>query len=384
MHSMLLALALATLQWVGTWESAPVWADPAATFTDVTLREVVHTSIGGVRVRVRFSNSFGTVPLTIAHASIALRSSGAGASAAPLRLTFAGRPSIDVPPGAQVFSDPLDFRVPARRDLMISLYLPGPTGPATEHLLAFQTNYAAPGDHTSDTAGTAFSATYTKWYFLSGVDVATTRSAGAIVAFGDSITDGARSRTDENGRWPDIFASRSRDIGVLNAGISGNRILLDGGHYGLDALARFDRDVLAQTGVRAIIVLLGINDIQQKPQESDPAHIETGLLQIASQAHEHGLEVMVGTIMPVEGSYAYSPQIEATRQAVNAFIRTSRMFDGTCDFDKSLRDPADPHRLLPAYDGGDHLHPSPEGLRAMGALVYTDAVHDGIIAGTQR
>ena len=370
------------LRWLGTWESAPVWADPSAVFTDVTLREVVHTSVGGDRVRVRLSNTFGTQPLTIAHASIALRSSGASAVGAPLALSFAGRPSIVVPPGAQIFSDPLDLRVPAGRDLAISLYVPGPTGPATEHLLAFQTNYATSGDHTMDTAGTAFSSTYTKWYFLSGVDVATSRGVGAIVAFGDSITDGARSRTDENGRWPDVFAARARarTIGVLNAGISGNRILLDGGHYGVNALARFDRDVLAQTGVRAIIVLLGINDIQQKPQESDPAHIETGLLEIASQAHEHGLRVMVCTIMPVEGSYAYSPQIEATRQAVNSFIRLTRLFDGTCDFDKAMRDPADPHRLLPAYDGGDHLHPSPEGLRVMGALAYADAIRYGIVA----
>ena len=373
-------LAVVMLRWLGTWESAPVWADPTAVFTDTTLREVVHTSVGGDRVRVRLSNTFGTQPLTIAHASVALRSSGAGAIGTPRALSFAGRASIVVPPGAQVFSDPLDLRVPARHDLAISLYLPGPTGPATEHLLAFQTNYATSGDHTMDATGTAFSATYTKWYFLSGVDVATTRAAGAIVAFGDSITDGARSRTDENGRWPDIFASRAHNVGVLNAGISGNRILQDGGHYGVDALARFDRDVLAQTGVRGIIVLLGINDIQQKPQESDPAHIETGLLEIASQAHEHGLRVMVCTIMPVEGSYAYSPQIEATRQAVNAFIRVTRLFDGTCDFDKATRDPADPHRLLPAYDGGDHLHPSPEGLRVMGSLAYADALRYGIVA----
>jgi lysophospholipase L1-like esterase len=372
-------VAVLAIRWIGTWETAPVWADPAATFTDVTLREVVHTSIGGRRVRVRFSNGFGTQPLTIAHASIALRGNGAGARVAPIALKFAGRSAITVPPGSQVLSDPLDLHVPPRGDLVVSLYLPGPTGPATTHLLSFQTNYSTVGDHTMDTAGAAFTTTYTKWYFLSGVDVATTQATGSIVAFGDSITDGARSRTDENGRWPDVFASRAHDIGVLNAGISGNRILLDGGHYGVDALARFDRDVLAQTGVRSIVVLLGINDIQQKPQEGDPTKIETGLLQIASQAHEHGLKVMIGTLMPIEGSYAYSPQIEATRQAVNTFIRTSRLFDGVCDFDKALRDPADAHRMLPVYDGGDHLHPSPEGLRAMGALVYADALRDGVI-----
>lgn len=379
MHNVLLALVLA-LHWVGTWESAPVWADPAATFTDVTLREVIHTSIGGSRVRVRFSNAFGTQPLTIARASIAPRSSGAGTQGAPIALAFAGRPSIVVPPGAQVLSDPLDMWVAPLRDLVVSLYLPGPTGPATTHLLAFQTNYSAPGDHTMDSAGATFAATYTKWYFLSGVDIATSQAAGSIVAFGDSITDGARSNVDENGRWPDVLAARLqmlapvRRLGVLNAGISGNRILLDGGHYGINALARFDRDVLAQTGVRSVIVLLGINDIQQKPQESDPSRIETGLLQIAGQAHERGVRVMICTIMPVEGSYAYSPSIEATREAVNAFIRRNRIFDSTCDFDRAIRDPHDPHRMAPSYDGGDHLHPSPAGLRMMGELIDLHAL----------
>ncbi|HEX8806964.1 MAG TPA: SGNH/GDSL hydrolase family protein [Candidatus Aquilonibacter sp.] len=379
MLNVLLAVAL-VLHWVGTWASAPVWADPKATFTDVTLREVIHTSIGGTRVRVRFSNSFGESPLEIERASIAVRSSGAGTSGVPTALMFQGRRTIVVPPGAQVLSDPLDLRVPARSDLAISIYLPGPTGPPTTHILAFQTNYAAQGDHVMDTSGAAFTTTSTQWYFLSGVDVATTRAAGSIVAFGDSITDGARSRTDENGRWPDVLASRAHGVGVLNAGISGNRILLDGGHYGVNALARFDRDVLAQTGVRSMIVLLGVNDIQQQPHQLDPVQIETGLLQIATQAHQHGLKIMVGTIMPIEGSYSYFPEIEATRQAVNAFIRASRVFDGIVDFDKAMRDPSDPHRLLPAYDGGDHLHPSPKGLRVMGELVYKDAVRSGLVA----
>jgi lysophospholipase L1-like esterase len=383
--NVLLAAALA-LHWVGTWASAPVWADPKATFTDVTLREVIHTSIGGTRVRVRFSNTFGETPLEIERASIAVRSSGAGMRGVPVALMFQGQHVIVVPPGAQVLSDPLDLRVAARGDLVISFYLPGPTGPPTTHILAFQTNYAAPGDHVMDTGGTAFTSTFTQWYFLSGVDVATTQATGAIVAFGDSITDGARSRIDQNGRWPDVFAARMlgnrhvQHYGVLNAGISGNRILLGIGHFGINALARFDRDVLAQTGVHAVIVLLGINDLQQRPHQLDATRIESGLLQIATQAHQHGLSIMVGTIMPAEGSLGSSAQTEATRQAVNAFIRASRMFDGVVDFDKAMRDPSDPHRLLPAYDGGDHLHPSPEGLRTMGNLVYADAVRYGIVA----
>jgi lysophospholipase L1-like esterase len=371
---------VAAMQWFGTWAAAPVWADPQAGFTDTTLREVVHVSLGGAVVRVRLSNTFGTQPLTIAHATIALRMDGASARSAPLVLTFAGASSIVVPPGAQVLSDSVALHVPPEADILISIYVPGPTGPATTHPLALQTNYSAPGDRTTDRDGGAFVTTFTAWYFLSGVDVEKTQAAGSVVALGDSITDGARSRVDENGRWPDVLAARlqrlapAQRFGVLNAGINGNRILLDGGHYGIAALARLDRDVLAQSGVRAVIVLLGINDIQQRPRQSDPARIESGLLHIAAQAHERGLRVMVCTIMPVEGSYAYSPTIESTREAVNSFIRLTRVFDSTCDFDKAVRDPADPHRLLPAYDGGDHLHPSPAGLRVMGDLINLAAL----------
>ena len=369
------APARGQLRWVGTWEAAPVWADSATSFGNVTLREVVHTSIGGGLVRVRFTNTFGTQPLTIGSASVALRGSGAGASSLPRALTFGGRPSIIIPPGAQMLSDPANLRIPSASDVLISLYLPGPTGAATTHPLALQTNYSARGDRIEDKSGTAFAHTYTSWYYISGVDVAQTSAAGSVVALGDSITDGWHSNLDQNGRWPDVLARRllrlppSKQLGVLNAGIDGNRLLLDGAQYGVNALARFDRDVLAQSGVEAVIVLLGINDIQQRPQEHNARHIENGLLQLAAQAHEHGLRIVACTILPAEGDYAYSPAVETTRKAVNAFIRSSTAFDAICDFDAALRDPTDPHRMLPAYDSGDHLHPNSAGLRVMGSLI---------------
>jgi lysophospholipase L1-like esterase len=366
--------------WVGTWEAAPAWADPAVSFADVTLREVVHVSVGGEKIRVRFSNAFGTAPLTIGHATIALRSSGAAAETTPIRLTFGGDGAIAIPPEAQVLSDPVTLHVPPRSDLLISLFLPLASGPATVHPLAIQTNYSASGDRTSDRRANAFKPIATSWYFLSGVDVSDSQKRGAVVAFGDSITDGWHSRLNENGRWPDVLARRllalrsARELGVLNAGISGNRILLDRSAYGQNALARFDRDVLGQVGVRDVIVLLGINDIQQQPQQNDARRIDSGLLQIATRAHVHGLRVFACTLTPVEGDYAYSQRGEATRESVNTFVRTSRAFDGIFDFDKALRDPSDPHRLLPAYDSGDHLHPNAAGQRAMGAAIDLNAL----------
>jgi lysophospholipase L1-like esterase len=360
--------------WVGTWEAAPVWANPAVSFTDTTLREIVHVSIGGTVVRVRLSNTFGSEPLAIGHATIAIRAVAASPVAAPQPLTFGGATSIQVPPGAQVISDATALNVAPGSDLLISLYLPGPTGAATEHPLALQTNFSSSGDHTVDANGSAYTQTLRKWYFLSGVDIAGTRAGGAVVTLGDSITDGAHSLVDENGRWPDVLARRivhsaAPPLGVLNAGISGGRILLDGGHYGVNALARLNRDVLAQTGVRDVIVLLGINDLEQTPQQVDPLRIEAGLLQIAERAHERRLRVLACTILPSEGYLAYNDRVAAAREAVNAFIRTSKAFDGVCDFDAAVRDPRDPMRMLPAYDSGDHLHPNSAGLQVMGSLI---------------
>ena len=374
------APATVAARWIGTWEAAPAWANPAISFTNTTLREIVHVSIGGALVRVRFSNAFGTEPLTIGGASIAVRAGGSSVAAKPLALRFDRASSIVVSPGAEALSDPAALRVPSGGDLSISIYLPGRAGSLTVHPYALQTNYAAAGNHVADVRGTAYRQNYQAWYVLSGVDVSTANAAGAVVALGDSITDGGRSLPNQNGRWPDVLARRlltpapTHRLGVLNAGISGNRLLLDGGPFGINALARFDRDVLAQSGVRDVLILLGINDMQQKPQQVDPLRIEAGLAQLAARAHEHGLRVLACTILPSGGNPAASRRVQSAREAVNAFIRTSKAFDGVCDFDAALRDPADPDRLLPAYDSGDHLHPNTAGLKVMGSLIDLNAL----------
>jgi lysophospholipase L1-like esterase len=362
--------------WIGTWASAPVRADEAHSFQGDTLRQIVHVSIGGSQVRVRLTNRFGDAPVVIARAAIALEREGATPVASTLRsLTFMGSRSIVIPPHADVFSDPVSLDVPPQSNAIVDLFLPGPTGPATQHGLAYQTNYYAIGDHAGDRDAQPFAYTYTSWYFLAGIDVSGTAARGAVVALGDSITDGAGGKVDANDRWPDFLAARlsaltpNRTLGVLNEGISGNRILLDHPFYGIDALARFDADVLSQSGATDVMVLLGINDIQQDPHQYDASNIEQGLQQIVLQAHAHGLRVVGCTITPYAGWLTYDLTGEATREAVNAYIRTSGAFDAVADFDRAVRDPHDSHRLLPEYDSGDHLHPNSAGHRAMADAV---------------
>lgn len=365
------------LAWIGTWAAAPAWSDASSSFEDDTLREVVHVSIGGDAARVRFTNRFGEAPLVIAHATIALAQHG---SAVPIagtlhELTFQGGRSATLPPRADIVSDAVALHVPPQSDLLISLYVPGPTGPSTYHPSAYQTNYYAQGDRASETTAGGFSQTYVSWYFLGGVDVLDSSARGAVVALGDSITDGQGSTKNSNDRWPDILARRlssepqSEQLGVLNAGIGGNRILQGGGPFGINALARLDADVLSQSGVTGVIVLLGINDIQQNPHQYDATRIELGLQQIALQAHTRGLRVIVCTIVPYEGWGSYEPQGEQTRLAVNKFIRHSRAFDAFADFDAAIADPTNPHRMQARYDSGDHLHPSAAGYRAMAGSI---------------
>lgn len=372
MHVALFLLAA----WIGTWATAPAYADSAKSFQGDTLREVVHVSIGGSQVRVRFTNRFGDVPLTIGAAAIAVKGSGASPLGGTEHdVTFAGARSVTIPPNADVYSDPVTVAVAPQSDLLVDLYLPGPPAPATVQPLAYQTNYYAVGNRAGENSAEGFAYTYTSWYFLAGVDVAGAPAPGAVVAFGDSITLGAGGTTDANDRWPDFLAARllsrpaREHLGVLNAGLSGNRILLSYPTYGIDALARLDSDVLSQSGVVTAIVLLGINDIQEKPHQYDPARIEQGLAQIVTQAHVRGLRVMGCTLTPYQGWFAYEAAGEATRLAVNEFIRRSGTFDGIADFDAALRDPQDVHRLLPAYDSGDHLHPNANAHRVMAATV---------------
>jgi lysophospholipase L1-like esterase len=373
-------------QWVGTWASAPR-LDPHArnaedllasgTQSGVTLREVVHVSMGGDMVRVRFSNLYGTGPLVIGAVEIAQTQKGAAivpGSAKPL--TFHGQPSVSIPNGALAVSDPVSFKLPPLSDLTVSFYLPSPAGPVTEHELGEATSYHAPGNVVSspDLEGAA---TETMWYYLNGVDTLAAADAGAVITLGDSITDGARSTVDTNQRWPDELARRLqadpryRRFSVLNEGISGNKILLDGA--GPNALARFDRDVLAQSGAKYLLILEGINDIGRLHGTPDAgltaADLIGALNQMILRAHTHGIAVIGCTLTPYHGAGYYTENGEAIRKAVNDWIRTGGAFDGFVDFEAAVRDPNHPDTFLPADDPGDHLHPNDAGYKVMGDAI---------------
>lgn len=371
----MIGIVLASAVWMGTWGTAPVRANDGRSFQGDTLREVAHISIGGSKARVRFTNRFGDKPLVIGGAAIAIESAAAApASGTERRLTFMGVRSVTVPPHADAYSDPVSLTIPPQSNLLVDLYLPGPAS-ATEHTLAYQTNYYAVGDRVGDESARAFAATYDSWYFLAGIDVSGSAARGTVIALGDSITDGAGGRRNANDRWTDFLAARllslpaNQQFGVLDEGISGNRILLSDTRFGTNALARLDADVLSQSGATAVMVLLGINDIQQQPHQYDPVRVEQGLQQIVLQAHARGLRVIGCTITPYEGWLFYDRRGEATRLAVNEYIRDSGIFDSVADFDSVLRDPRDPHRLLPAYDSGDHLHPNSAAHRVMADAV---------------
>jgi len=359
---------------------APVPGVPAPFmhFTNQTLRQIVHTSIGGNRARIVLSNKFGTVPLTIAAAHVALRDKEAAIVPQSDRtLTFSGRPTITIPAGAIVYSDPVELNVLPMGDLAIDLYLPGDTNtpsPLTMHNGAFQTNYVSQtGNHTGE-ASLPVVATTPSWFLLSRVEVMAPEGVGAVVTFGDSITDGTRSTPDANHRWPDLLAKRltaqpgNAKMAVLNAGIAGNRVLTEGAfNAGINALARFESDALDQTGARYVIVMEGINDIGNAHQNPTPTaeDIITGHKQLIDLAHTRGLKIYGATLTPFEAAFYFTKEGEAKRQAINQWIRTSKAYDGVIDFDAATRDPANPTRYLPLYDSGDHLHPNDAGYKAM-------------------
>ena len=350
---------------------------PPLNFNNQTLRQVVRTSLGGDRIRIVLSNVFGTAPLTIGAAHVALRASASAIVPASDRpLAFSGQPAIAIPPGAVVVSDPVSLNVPAQSDLAISLYLPGDTAtqPLTMHAGAFQTNYVSPaGDHAA-AENMPVQTTTQSWFLMTRVDVVGSRDASTIVALGDSITDGTRSTPDTNNRWPNRLAARlqeqggSQKFGILDLGIAGNRVLTDAlPRVGINALARLDRDVLAQPGVTHVIVLEGINDIGQARQNPSPsaADLIAGHRQLIERAHTRGLTVIGATLTPFEGAAYYTAEGEAKRQALNRWIRTSKMYDAVIDFDAVVRDPQQPGRILAMYDSGDHLHPGDAGYTAM-------------------
>lgn len=398
-----LALALALLvvvpasaqsaseRWVGTWATAAVSSPsqppaqpqpglPApAVFNNLTLRQFVHVSIGGTRVRVVFSNAFGTRALALGGAHLALRDKGSAIVAGSGRaLTFSGAATATIPPGSVLLSDPVTLTVAPFADLAIDLFLPGDTSaspsPLTFHGGSRQVNYtSAPGSHLGATELPGATA-LPSWYFLGRVEVVAPEGVDAIVAFGDSITDGYNSTPDTNNRWPDHLARRlsaaGKPMGVLNLGIDGNRVLADGA--GIAALARFDRDVIAAPGVTHVFVLEGINDLGIpalfKDYRPTVDELIAGHRQLIARAHAKGLKIYASTLLPYEDTAIpgyYTAEGEAIRQAFNRWMRTSGEYDGIVDFDAVMRDPSQPGKMLAKYDSGDHLHPNDAGYAAM-------------------
>jgi lysophospholipase L1-like esterase len=347
-------------------------------FNNQTLRQIVHTSLGGDRLRVVLSNAFGTSPLAVGAAHVALREKDAAIIVKSDRvLTFGGSPLVNIPPGSSVVSDPVSLAVPPATDLAIDLYLPGDTAtstsPLTTHASALQTGYVSASGDTSGAADMPGATTMAAWFFLARVEVVAPEQAGAVVTFGDSITDGTRSTPNTNNRWPDQLAKRLHaqkiNLAVLNQGIAGNRVLGDGA--GVSALARFDRDVLAQSGVTHVIVLESINDIGLARDSACPTvrDLIAGQEQLIERAHARGLKIYGGTLLPFEGAAYYTPEGEAKRKAFNEWVRTNKGYDGVVDFDAVTRDPAAPSKLLPQYNSGDNLHLNDAGYQVMANAV---------------
>jgi lysophospholipase L1-like esterase len=395
-------------QWVGTWAAAlvgrpqnppppatppapatgqgqPAPAAPPAPaafmhFNNQTLRQIVRTSIGGRRLRILLSNAFGTSPLTIGAAHLALRDKDSAIVPASDRaLTFSGRPTMTIPAGAAVLSDPVDLTVSSMSDLAIDLYIPGNTNapsPLTYFGGALQTSYVSETGNHAGASALPVVATTPSWFLISRVEVMAPQSAGVVVAVGDSITAGSRSTPDTNNRYPNHLARRlaalPSPMAVINAGIGGNRVLTEGAfNSGINVVARFDRDVLDQTGVTHVIVLEGINDIGQARDNPTPTaeDLIAAHKQLIERAHTRGIKIFGATLTPFEGANYFTAVGEAKRQALNQWIRNSRAYDGVVDFDEATRDPGHPARFLPQYESGDHLHPSDAGYKAMAEAI---------------
>lgn len=375
------------LRWIGSWAASQQLVEPSESLSpedphDITLRQIVHLSLGGTEFRIRFSNRFGGGPLHLTEVRVARPIASGSYKIAPgtdKAVTFSGATDITIPPHAEYVSDPVSFTVTALSDVAITLHLDDLPAVQTGHPGSRAASYFENGNLVSalELPGAK---TVEHWYFIAGVDVAAATDARAVVVLGDSITDGHGATTNGNDRWTDILAQRlqaqpnTRNVAVLNQGIGGNHLLTDG--LGLNALARFDHDVIAQPGVRSLIVFEGINDIGMlaRSGEASPAEHHALVLrmiaayeQLVMRAHSHGILVIGATIMPFTGSDYYhpGPSNEADRLAINAWIRTPGRFDALIDFDKITRDPEHPAQLLPAFDSGDHLHPSPAGYAAM-------------------
>jgi lysophospholipase L1-like esterase len=373
---------------VAPGQQLPIGGQSPLHFSNQTLRQIVHITLGGSRLRVVLTNAFGTTPLSIGAAQVALRDHDASILAQSGRsLTFDGSKTTTIPPGAIILSDPITLTMRDFADIAIDIYLPNDTAamhsPITTHAASWQTNYVSvSGNHVGVASLPVQTTTAYRrqdglptatWFFLARVEVTAPSNTEAVVTLGDSITDGTASGTDTNNRWPDHLARRllnaNLKVAVLNAGIGGNRVLGDGN--GISALARFDRDVLAQPGVRHVIVLEGINDIGGARDNPAPGarDLISAHRQLIERAHAHGLRIYGATLTPFEGANYYTAAGEAKRQALNDWIRTGKAYDSVFDFDVAVRDPSHPSRTLPQYDAGDHLH-----LNAAGYKVVADTI----------
>lgn len=345
------------------------------TINNQTVRMVVRPSIGGPRARIRLANAFGAPTVTVGAAAIAVRGAGPEIVAGTSRpLTFGGKSSVTLVPGAVVLSDPVEMTVTAGRDLAVSLFLPGEAGRPTAHSLGLHDTYVSRSGDFTGAARIDPDTTTLSYYWLAAVDVTAPADAAAVVGFGDSITDGAVSTPNTDRMWPAVLAARiasspaAGKVAVVNAGISGNQVLRDAS--GVSALARLDRDVLSQSGVKWMILLEGINDIGNLGRAGSTSTLTADELiwayrQIIDRAHARGVKVIGATLTPFEGAGYFSERGEAVRAAVNAWVRTPGNFDAVIDFDAITRDPANPRRFRPEYDPGDHLHPNDAGYRAM-------------------
>ena len=389
------ALCAAQTHWIATWGCAPTPGNETAKFDNQTIREIVHVSLGGDSIRVRLSNAFSNQPVDIGGAHVALhQSGGAIVEGSGQPLSFSGNKTVQIPPGAVVISDPVKLNVPNAAELAISIYLPHETTAGGLHASSQENSFIAAGDVTA-AATLPDPKKQVLWAFLTGVDVLASQSASTVVAFGDSITDGARSSVDANHRWPDFLGARTapRKLAVVNMGIGGNRVLNDGSiakspRSGVNALARFDRDVLSVPGVKYLMILEGINDIghigpNAKQQEQVTADdIIAGLRQMIDRAHEHGIKVIGATLTPFDSEPQssrgyFSPAKEKIRAAVNDWIRTGKAYDAFVDFDKTVRDPKSPNKFLPSFDSGDGLHPGDAGYEAMAKSIDLGVLSGG-------
>jgi lysophospholipase L1-like esterase len=374
--------------WVGTWAASETEASHGNTsgsltgFTDQSVREIVHTSVGGNALRIRLTNEYGTTPLAIGHVTVGLPTAPASADLVPdsiHTLTFAGSQSATVNVGADLISDPVQFDVPALHELAVTIYLPTATGPTSWHWQARETTYVYSGDQAANPSGAGPTATPTSFFFLAGIDVRTRDADESVVVMGDSISDGYGSPVNANTRWPDFLAARMQQqhpakhvFGVLNESLSGNAVNHDGSESGFPAvghngLARLGHDAYANTAADAIIIELGVNDIQSNGDPADK--IIAGLRQIGQQLRERGVRALVCTLGPFEGYSSWTADKETTRLAVNAYIRGNHDFDAVVDMDAALRDPAAPSHLRADLDSGDHIHPNEAGAQAFAAAV---------------